>query len=127
MLNKIGSVGVVLSGINMTLFVYFIYRDWQLCSWPFECGLSSGPFEVSEHTLSLQLGILQSTLVGIAVGLAIMGTISFKTVQEIAIRRAESAVEARLDHLSLPDKKSNSLIEDEDDDDASVIDSDPEK
>ena len=41
--------------------------------------------------MTLQLGILQATLVGIGVGLTIMGVISFRSIQEEAVRKAVDA------------------------------------
>ena len=85
--------GIVMSVVNLILVLFLAWYGWRLCPWPFACELYSGPYEFSERTLSLQLGILQATLVGIGVGLTIMGVISFRSIQEAAVEKAEKAAE----------------------------------
>lgn len=80
------SVGfsIVVSFVNVPLLGFLIVRDWQLCVWPFTCDLYRGPHTFSDLTFSLQLGLLQATLVAIGVGLTIMGVISFRSIQDAA-------------------------------------------
>lgn len=85
------SVGfsIVVSFVNVPLLGFLIVRDWQLCVWPFTCDLYRGPHTFSDLTFSLQLGLLQATLVAIGVGLTIMGVISFRSIREAAREAAE--------------------------------------
>ena len=85
--------GLVLSGVNLLLFLFLVARAWKLCTFPFDCEAYPGPHTFSEQTLSLQLGLLQATLVGIGVGLTILGVFGFRTIQGAAEKEAKEAAD----------------------------------
>lgn len=76
--------GVGLTIVNFGLLIYFMFREWQLCTWPFGCEWYAGPYAVSDQTLSMQLAILQTTLVSIGVTLTCLGVIGWRTIQDRA-------------------------------------------
>lgn len=84
------AVSVVSAGVNLILLVFLLMYAWQLCSWPFACEIHRGPYTFSQQTLSLQISLLQFSLVGVAVGLTLLGVFGYGTIQDRAQQTAKS-------------------------------------
>ena len=99
---RINGFGIFMSGINVILILYLWGRDWLLCRvWPIREGMDCVPYTASEQMLTLHLGLLQATLVAIAVGLALMGVFGFRTIQDAAVENARKAVTEYLDNTEI--------------------------
>ena len=77
-----------LTGVNVILFLFLIWRDWRFRKGLYTLDLHIGPNTLSDHALALHLGLLQTTLVGIGVGLTILGVLGFRSVQKEAVKEA---------------------------------------
>lgn len=82
----------VLSLVNLSLLGFLLFRDWRFRTWLYEWELYSGPNTLSDQALSLQLGLLQATVVGVGLGLSGVGVLGFRNIQEAAVKAAENKV-----------------------------------
>ena len=100
---RINGFGIFMSCVNAVLILYLWGRDWLLCRlWPIRVGADCAPYNTaSEQMLTLHLGLLQATLVAIAVGLALMGVFGFRTIQDAAVKSAHKAVTEYLDNTEI--------------------------
>ena len=93
-------IGNVATWANVCLLLFLLFRDWRVRRWLFHWQLYSGPNSLAEQALALHLGLLQATLVGIGVGLAIMGVVGFKSVQEEAVNKAVAAAVEKAEEVA---------------------------
>ena len=82
----------ILSLVNLPLLGFLLFRDWRFRAWLYEWELYSGPNTLSEQALSLQLGLLQATVVGVGLGLTGVGILGFRNIQEAAVKAAVNEV-----------------------------------
>lgn len=93
--------GIVLTAVNLVLFLFLLWWDWGLCTAPFDCEIYEGPRQYSLETISMQMAMLQTAMAGIGLGLVVAGLVGFYALEKVAEDRAvevtQRAVQQYLD------------------------------
>lgn len=87
---------VVLTTINVVVSVFLWFRDRRLRQGLYTLQLYTGAQMLSDHALSMHLGLLQTTVVGIGVGITVAGVLGYRSMRDEAIRKAVDAAKERV-------------------------------